>query len=548
MKYPALPFLLLALLLLVRPVRAEEYLTARLDRADLALNESVELTLDVPGNGSDRPDFSALEREFQVGPPRQIRLQLTADGQTRPMTQWSLSLQPRHSGRLVIPALAVAGHYSAPITLQVHSTPLHPAGRPVFMDVHLAQNPVYVQAQALLNVRIYHRVSLYDDSNLSALQADDAHIERLGEPRTYETRVDGIRYGIIDIRYAIFPRHSGPLKISGQTFSALSVPDDTGQKPQPFAGGQARGKAIQVTAPDQVLRVLPRPASWPEDAPWLPAASLTLSEAFVPQSLIVRAGDALTRIRTLQAGGLSAAQLPVLPPSISSGLRRYQEQAVLDTRVSAQGLGGTREETEALVPVQRGSLQLPGTEILWWNTEEDRLERLVLPARTLQVQPGGLAADNIRESHPARKETARLLQVWIWQASTLLLACTTVLGFALWWHARRQPAIIRPTVELASPALLDELRRACQLNDPAASRQALDAWARHQPETLAEMAARFIPLSEALDQLNGALYSDSEGGHWLGESLWQAICQLPGAPGGDIQSASTRTLPPLYPH
>ncbi|WP_446678056.1 BatD family protein, partial [Stutzerimonas balearica] len=94
-------------------------------------------------------------------------------------------------------------------------------------------------------------------------------------------------------------------------------------------------------------------------------------------------------------------------------------------------------------------------------------------------------------------------------------------------------------------SLLDDLRRACQANDTQATRQALDAWARQQPETLAEMAARFVPLSEALDGLNGALYSET-GQRWQGEALWQAIRSLPPleTPTAEQDSGA---LPPLYP-
>ena len=130
-----------------------------------------------------------------------------------------------------------------------------------------------------------------------------------------------------------------------------------------------------------------------------------------------------------------------------------------------------------------------------------------------------------------------------------ILAFTTLLGFGLWWRARRLPAVIRAAV--AGPSartLLDELRRACQANDPHATRQALDAWARQQPETLADMAARFVPLSDALDSLNGALYSDSEGGrNWQGEDLWRAVRGLPGADPEAAPTTEPGSLPPLYP-
>ncbi|NWE73719.1 protein BatD, partial [Pseudomonas gingeri] len=114
------------------------------------------------------------------------------------------------------------------------------------------------------------------------------------------------------------------------------------------------------------------------------------------------------------------------------------------------------------------------------------------------------------------------------------------------WRARSQPAVHRAAQTGPSPrTLLDDLKRTCLANDPQATRQALDAWARQQPETLAEMAARFVPLSDALDGLNGALYSET-GLHWQGEELWRVIRAIPAAervqdPVGDSG------LPPLYP-
>jgi len=61
------------------------------------------------------------------------------------------------------------------------------------------------------------------------------------------------------------------------------------------------------------------------------------------------------------------------------------------------------------------------------------------------------------------------------------------------------------------------------------------------------MAARFVPLSDALDGLNGALYSEI-GQHWQGEDLWRAIRTLPSSEAGSNPTPQeTSPLPPLYP-
>jgi hypothetical protein len=209
-------------------------------------------------------------------------------------------------------------------------------------------------------------------------------------------------------------------------------------------------------------------------------------------------------------------------------------------------LVGSREDREALVPNRSGTIELPPVEVVWWNTREDHLDRTSLPARTLQVANNPSLMVDTPTSTPQIVTIVDSDTLRYWQLSTFILACTTLLGLGLWWRARSQPAILRATQAGPSPrTLLDDLKRACLANDSHATRQALDAWARQQPETLADMAARFVPLSDALDGLNGALYSET-GQYWQGEDLWRAIRTIPAAEGFQ-DPAGDSGLPPLYP-
>ncbi len=524
-------------------------LTASVDRARLSEGETVELTLvsdDATAFG--KPDLSPLEPLFEVLDTRQVNRLTTLDGTARASTQWLITLRPKQTGFVVIPPLRLGEAESQPLTVRVMPADTQGGQRqlaPVFIDASLDQESVYVQAQVVLTLRIYHSVSLYDDSSLTALQMPDARVEQLGDPRTYEKDINGVRHGVIELRYAIFPQRSGDLTIPSQTFSATLVERNTRNPYQPF--GSRPGKLTRVKSPDIPLAVKPKPAEYPADAPWLPARALSLSESWNPEpGATVKAGDSLTRSLLLKVDGLSGAQLPPLPADEPDGLRRYPDQPQLASQAGERGIAGSREERVALVPTQAGDVAVPALNLVWWNTAEDRLEHARLPGRTLHVagnpslEPEAPLAAPLVEAPSARP-------LWPWQAATALLACTTLLGFGLWWRARRQPAIL-PTVQSGpSPrTLLDDLRRACQANDPQATRQALDAWARQQPETLAAMAARFAPLSESLDGLNGALYSEA-GQHWQGEALFKAIRALPPAEAKGDGAAEASPLPPLYP-
>ncbi|OLF54013.1 BatD family protein [Pseudomonas chlororaphis] len=545
----ALSFTLVLTLLLGAFEARAEGLLASVDRSRVNSGETVELTLesnDVTLFG--KPDLTPLQAQFEVRGTRQVNQLTSLSGDNRAITRWIITLLPRTTGSVVIPALQLGDVQSQPISLQVlqsesrnDSAPLEP----VFIDASLDQDSVYVQAQAVLTLHIYHSVSLYDDSSLTPLQISDARVEQLGEPRTYEKVINGVRHGVIETRYAIFPQHSGVLQIPALTFSATLADAANSQNPAPL--GLKPGKLMHVSSAQMPLTVRAKPAEYPADAPWLPARSLSLGESWSPEPEQSQVGESLTRSLVLKAEGLSGSQLPPLPVTEANGLRSYPDQPQLSSQVSDRGLIGSREDSQALVPNRSGAIELPAVEVVWWNTHEDHLERSSLPARTLQVANNpSLVVDTPAGATPA-DGTANDGSLWAWKLSTLIFACTTLLGFGLWWRARWQPAILRAAQTGPSPrTLLDDLKRACLANDPQATRQALDAWARQQPETLADMAARFVPLSDALDGLNGALYSET-GQYWQGEELWRAIRTIPIAERVQDPVADTSSLPPLYP-
>lgn len=202
-------------------------LFARVDRTQLSIDETLELSLESQGGAVfGKPDLEPLEELFEVFDTRQVNQLSSSNGEARAITRWLITLRPRQTGYVVIPPLQLGDWRSEPITLLVQESLKSSEGdqlAPIFIDSSVDQESVYVQAQVILTLRIYHSVSLYDDSTLSPLQMPEALVERLGEPRTYEKTINGIRHGVIEVRYALFPQKSGELTIPAQLFSATTV-------------------------------------------------------------------------------------------------------------------------------------------------------------------------------------------------------------------------------------------------------------------------------------------------------------------------------------
>lgn len=524
--------LILCLLALFSPwVHAT--LEASVDRTRLVEGESLELTLETPSAGRlSELDLRPLAEHFDIHGTRQLSLVSQIDGRTTPVTRWVVTLTPLRTGFLVIPPITLGNISSQPISLHVLSAAQAAADRgaqlaPVFIDSEVDVETPYVQAQVLLTLRIYHSVSLFDDSTLSGLDIPNARVESLGPPRNFERLINGVRHGVIEIRYAIFPQHSGALEIPSQLFSATAL--------QPGSNGRSSarsGRLVQVRSPSITLEVRPIPDSYPTGAPWLPARSLNLTQTWQPDPGIdLLSGEPLTRTLTLSADGLNASQLPALQSlgtdaDLAQELRQYADQPQLHTDTMDGGVRSVRHDSAALVALQEGSYTLPPVVVHWWNTAADRLETASLDGVVLNVSRGN---DFASVSTPLNYTPSEPVLLWPWQLASALLGLALLGSLYLLYRTRQALADYQLTEteehfddeQQGNP--LADLQAACRTNRPAEARKALELWARQQhSEGLIGLSHNHLELEEALDDLNACLFGRARH-NWRGKPLWRAV-------------------------
>src|SRR5690606_17007652 len=140
---------------------------------------------------------SLLAEQFDVQRSRQLSLVTKVAGPTPPVSRWAMTLRPLRTGCRVVPPVHLRQSSSQPISLHVLSATQAAAEQgaqlaPVFIDSEVDIENPYVQAQVLLTLRIYHSVSLFDDSSLSGLEIPSARVESLGRPRNFEQVINGV--------------------------------------------------------------------------------------------------------------------------------------------------------------------------------------------------------------------------------------------------------------------------------------------------------------------------------------------------------------------
>ncbi len=542
-------YCLTCLLLLCMPLTQAASFTASVDRMQLNAGESVQLILESDDTTQFlTPDLSPLKPFFELLSSRQVNRLSTATGVERPVTQWLLTLLPKQTGFVIIPPLSLGDLQSTPINLYIKDVTEQNIGQlePVYIDTQLDRDWVYIQAQVILTLRIYHAIPLFSDGNLTPLLLDNARVEQLDKPRTFERHINGVRHGVIEVSYAIFPQQSGLINIPPQTFSATLAGHDP-HSLTPFTAQP--GQRIEVKSARIPLQVKDIPNDYPADAVWLPAQDISLTQSWTPSlDTPINIGTAVTRLLKLQAQGLPSSLLPDITPPASPDYKAYLDQPVFSHQDTELGLTSRREQRQAFVFQTPGQQSLAAIKLPWWNTITDQLEYAELAEQKLHIQTAmfNQVSPALMPSHSQPAAPVALIQQLIfWQTLSALLALLSLAGFILWWRARHQPAVIAASSSGPTPrSLQDDLKRACLSNDANNTRLALDAWARQYPETLADMAARDSTLSAALDALNSALYSENYS-DWQGQALWQAIGNLSFNP--QAQSSDDEQLPPLYP-
>jgi BatD DUF11 like domain len=544
------------------------------DRDHLGTGESLQLELRAQGSVDGDPDLKPLEKDWEILNRSQSSQMQIVNGDFSRSRVISLSLMPRHSGELEIPALCFGSDCSAPLPIQVskESAATQTGTATLLLETEAQPQKALVGSQVLLTVRLLHRVDLAQAS-LSEPQPQgvETEIQQIGKDRSFETRRDGYLYEVVERRYALFPQQPGTLhlpkmQLDAQVASAAAGLDPFGHAPQ-----QVR----RFSAPLDI-RVEPKPADLGSRT-WLPARDLTLQDDWQQHPPSLRVGEPATRTLVLRAPGLSAAHLPELKIPVPAGWKSYPDQPARQDETDATGVIGTLQQKLALVPTRPGPVELPAVYLDWYDVAArqwrhahlDPVKVTVAPAAAGAVaaatppatalpppQAAAPAPSTLPAPQPLPADSAPARSAagfWPWLCLLLGLGWLLTLLF-FWRQRRRQPP--QPVRDQAGSAdsgrekdALQALWRATDRNDPKAARQALLAWSRcrwpaaghYDLERLAKYCGE--PLAGELATLGRALYAGSEN-HWQGAGLAEGVRSWLQQQTG---AAPPQALPLLYP-
>lgn len=538
------------------------------DRNPVSIDESFVITFEADDHIDDAPDFSPLQKDFEILTRKQSKSMKFAKGEYSKKTRWNLHSLAKHSGELIIPSISFGADRSPSISITVNKSNSTSNNNDatensvMFIEVEATPTTAYVQQQIIYSVRFFRAVNINTASMSDpSINGAEVVIEKLGDDSRYETHRNGRRYIVIERKYALFPQHSGDITIEAITLDAQVAVSASGIF-DPFGQNSAtkRIKSDSIT-----LKIEPIPANMRNQA-WLPASDLKMTENWsqTPPEFIV--GEPITRTLTLKAEGLTAAQLPSLVMAETQQFKTYPDQPRLNDKPGSRGISGTRQEKIALIPTQAGQLSLPEIQINWWNVNSNKMETVTLPARSVQVQPGANTQPTAIVqpeptavaplTTPSAPETITVdkQENGLYSKLSILLGLGWLITAIAWFISRRNQNFSNDTCttnKQRPKASFNAVKKACLSNNPQQSKTELLNWAKGQwpenpPTNIAEIGKRLDQATQQeVEKLNQALYG-SGSNSWQGSSLWQRL-SVAEKNTAKKQHKQEEILVPLYP-
>jgi len=393
-------------------LKADPTVSARVSATDLTVNNQITLSIEVSGVNNVNGTPNLTLPDFDTQPAGQTSSYQWINGQTSALVTFNYVLTPKKTGSLQVPSITlnVGGktYNTQPIAINVRpdngvpatgAAPAEPNGtrqvqvpaeglKPVFMTATVDSDKVYVGQQVLVKIQFLKRPEVRFGSQARYSEPDLTGF--LVEPlkkQEFTTTINGARYDVTEIPYAVFPTSDGEFVIgsAGIELAVHTEPDpfDPNSFFQSFFG---RNEIAHLTTRAIPVRVRALPASKPANFSGA-VGRFKMSAKIDSDQLEV--GKPFNLIITVEGvGNIKTIKEPVLPEL--HGLRRYE--TISSSKISEDGkfLSGSKEFKILLIPQVSGQLSIPSAAFVYFNPAKNDYVIESTPEIPLVVKPGKL--------------------------------------------------------------------------------------------------------------------------------------------------------------
>jgi len=481
--------------------------TASVDPDKGRVGEEMVLTVVVSGsfrNLSD-PVLPNLSDDFDVYSAGSSRNFSFINGRTSSSLSLQYRLVPKRVGTFTIGPIQVEHDKEVvstrPITVQVFQAPPPPepkgddaaqsvtgGNQDLFVRASVDKQAPFLFEQVTYTLSFYTRVGLLESPQLSQPSTQGFWREDLPASDAHEAVVDGVRYQVSEVSFALFPTTPGKLTVGEAVLDCNVRVRSRNRDPfSMFGGGLYEGKRVQLRTDPLTVNVKPLPPGAP---PGFDGAVGDYVLEVSADKTEVTQNDAVVLTVAVNGNGNLRTVPEIKLPNLSE-FRTYPQSSKQQMKPDQRTVGGFSTQEFVLVPLTAGVKTIPPIELATFSPRAGAYRVLQSKPITLHVTPataGAVVPGNTRAGIEVVGRDIRFIETslprFMSAGSELGRARTWLFLYPLpvfayagvwWWDRRRRRLGADVALRRRSRAARDARRRLKESKVDGAAGRAAEA-------------------------------------------------------------------------
>lgn len=417
-------------------------------------------------------NLNALKADFNIINQSKSSSFSTINGKISSVVNLQLTLQPKRTGELTIPALKAGGQISKAVAIKV--TEVNEASfesNILFIKTQLDNATPMVQQQVIYTVDLYSRLNIQRITLDFTPQITGAKVQKIAESKLQKVDFKGQKLWKKTFNFAIYPQKTGKLSIPGiKQLVTIAQP----QRSEILLFSQA----LNLTA---MLAHI----SYPAGQYWLPASSVEISEKPFDKGQKIIAGEPFVRQIIVKVSAQSASQVPLIQLPDSTLFEQYADSDSNTEKVTHNNIISTSVQNILLIANHSGEQTLPEISLTWFDTTDNKTKVARLPAVKVQVgaplaQPKTLVVPEFEDKDitlsTVQKEPT-ITRPTYWKPIAIFSIILWLLTLLFCWFFRQsKPKEPAQNKKIMGVNQLKMIKEHANKNDAKAVKNALDAW------------------------------------------------------------------------
>ncbi len=372
------------------------------DKNVVSLDDQFVLILSVEGSKSidQEPSITGINNFEILNNQSSTQVQYI-NGQVSSKKEITYILAAKEPGRFVLgPAeVLVSGKklVSNTISITVHKeSDVKIKDRPFYMEAYISNKTPFVGEEVLYNLKIFSKVQV-SGASLDIPDFNGFIKEEVEKQKEYQKIIDGVRWSITELNFALFPTKEGDVEIKEAILNANILDENSPRRRGGFgffSFDQQEVKRVVLRTKSEKIKVLKIPQIHGSGHFSGVIGSLEVETKISSDK--VKVGDSITfEIIFRSIGNIKNA---VIMDIALPNCKIYQDKASVNQFVEDRVIKGEKVFKLAIVPEKEGVLTIPALEFLYFDTKIKKVQKVTTSPITITVLAGETSETKIVSS------------------------------------------------------------------------------------------------------------------------------------------------------